>query len=189
MNILNKLEEGNIYEVLIATENGDGTLNIKPFGVKFEEQHFVLHLFPNKTLFNIKQKKSFTVYFTNDVLAYTNALFGLLDDFDKDFAVECEVENISSDQVADSYGKNIAAIITAKVIKIIEHDKTLPIINRATNHIIDLLVEFSRYSFMDVDKQTQFVEKIESTENIINKCGNKKHKKALNLIKKELKQE
>ena len=94
MNILNKLEEGNIYEVLIATENGDGTLNIKPFGVKFEEQHFVLHLFPNKTLFNIKQKKSFTVYFTNDVLAYTNALFGLLDDFDKDFAVECEVENI-----------------------------------------------------------------------------------------------
>ena len=90
--------------------------------------------------------------------------------------------------IDDNYGKNVATTIIAKPTKIIEHKKTVPIINRASNQIMELLIHFSRYEFMDVDARNNFIQKLNYSEKIIIKTGNKKHLDSLNLLKKELKQ-
>jgi hypothetical protein len=41
---------------------------------------------------------------------------------------------------------------------------------------------------MDVDAKNNFIEKVNSSETIIRKTGNKKHLDSLNLLKKELKE-
>ena len=41
---------------------------------------------------------------------------------------------------------------------------------------------------MDVYEKNNFYEKLDYCENIVNKTGNKKHKKAIQLIKKEIKE-
>lgn len=193
MNFLNNLEEKTIYEVLIATDNKDGTCNIKPFGIKYENNHFTLNLFPNKTLLNIKNNKHFTLIFTQDSLLFTKSLFGFLstDDLKKTYysSVLCEVVKFSDKTIIDNYGENITTTIMANPVKILEDKKTMPLINRATTNIIELLVEFSRYDFMDVDSKNNFIKKLDSTENLIKKIGNKKHYKSIELIKKELNEE
>lgn len=190
MNILDTLEEGMTYEVLISTENEDKSHNIKPFGLKVKDNLFVLKLFPNRTFFNIKRTEEFTVYFLHDVLIFAEALTSGLDYgnlLDKvNYEVGCKVLNSDTTGIEDAYGKNITTTIMAKPLNIIEHKKTLPIINRASNHIMELLVDFSRYDLMDVDAKNNFIQKVDSSEKIIEKTGNKKHMDSLNLIKKGL---
>lgn len=193
MSILNNFEEDMTYEVLVSTENLDGLFNIKPFGLKIKDGLFVLSLFPNKTLLNIKRSGKLTVYFSQDVLLFTKSLTsGLIMDEVLDevnYEVEAEVLNIEDNLVEDDYGKNVSSTIFAEPKKIIEHKKTLPVINRASNQIIELLVDFSRYAFMDMDAQNNFIKKVNSSEKIIRKTGNKKHLDSLNLIKKSIKKE
>lgn len=190
MNILDTLEEGMTYEVLISTENEDKSRNIKPFGLKVKDNLFVLKLFPNRTFFNIKRTEEFTVYFLHDVLIFAEALTSGLDYgnlLDKvNYEVECKVLNSDATGIEDAYGKNVTTTIMAKPLNIIEHKKSLPIINRASNHIMELLVDFSRYDLMDVDAKNNFIQKVDSSEKIIEKTGNKKHMDSLNLIKKGL---
>lgn len=190
MNILDTLEEGMTYEVLISTENEDKSHNIKPFGLKVKDNLFVLKLFPNRTFFNIKRTEEFTVYFLHDVLIFAEALTSGLDYgnlLDKvNYEVGCKVLNSDTMGIEDAYGKNVTTTIMAKPLNIIEHKKTLPIINRASNHIMELLVDFSRYDLMDVDAKNNFIQKVDSSEKIIEKTGNKKHMDSLNLIKKGL---
>ena len=193
MTILNNLENGMTYEVLISTENEDKSLNVKPFGLKIKDEHFVLNLFPNKTFFNIKRTSQLSVCFLQDILVFTKALTSTLDcnNFldDVNYEIPCEVLSMSTHSVEDDYGKNVNVTITAKPLKIIEHKKTLPIINRASNQIMELLVDFSRYDLMDVDAKNNFIQKVKSSEKTIRKTGNKKHMDSLNLLKKELKKE
>ncbi len=190
MNILDTLEEGMTYEVLISTENEDKSRNIKPFGLKVKDNLFFLKLFPNRTFFNIKRTEEFTVYFLHDVLIFAEALTSGLDYgnlLDKvNYEVGCKVLNSDAMGIEDAYGKNVTTTIMAKPLNIIEHKKSLPIINRASNHIMELLVDFSRYDLMDVDAKNNFIQKVDSSEKIIGKTGNKKHLDSLNLIKKEL---
>lgn len=190
MNILDTLEEGMTYEVLISTKNEDKSRNIKPFGLKVKDNLFVLKLFPNRTFFNIKRTEEFTVYFLHDVLIFAEALTSGLDYgnlLDKvNYEVRCKVLNSDTIGIEDAYGKNVTTTIMAKPLNIIEHKKTLPIINRASNHIMELLVDFSRYDLMDVDAKNNFIQKVNFSEKIIGKTGNKKHLDSLNLIKKEL---
>jgi hypothetical protein len=192
MTILDNFEEDMIYEVLMSTKNEDGSLNVKPFGLKIKDNLFVLNLFPNKTLLNIKNNLEFTVYFLQDVFIFTKALTSNLDyeEFlnEINYEIPCKISNSSVSIIEDNYGKNITTTIIAEPIKIIEHKEAFPIINRASNKIMELLIDFSRYDFMDVDDKNNFIEKVNSSETIIRKTGNKKHLDSLNLLKKELKE-
>lgn len=191
MTILDNLENGTTYEVLISTENEDGSFNVKPFGLKVKDNLFVLKLFPNRTFFNIKRTSQLTIFFSQDVLMFTKALTSRLDYDDFLAGVDCEIQcavlDIDTNHVEDDYGKNVRVTIMAKPMEIIEHKRTLPIINRASNQIMELLVDFSRYHLMDVDAKNNFIKKVRSAEIIIRKTGNKKHLDSLNIIKKELK--
>ena len=190
MNILDTLDENTLFEVLVATVNPDGTSIVRPFGVRYVGGSFIFNLFPNHSLSNIKDNGKLTVCFTGDVLLFVRALLCDLT-FDGvedcvDCAVVCDVSSVESVQMEDSIGKNITYKIVAKPIKIIEHGRSLPVISRATNHIIELLVILSRYQYMDVDVKNRFHEKVRESEEIISKTGNNKHKKAIQLIKKEI---
>ena len=191
MTILSNFEEDMTYEVLISTKNEDASLNIKPVGLKIRDNSFVFKLFPNKTLSNIKNTGELTVYLLQDVLIFTKALTCNLSREDilseVNYEILCEISNLDTTSVEDNYGENITATIIAKPVKIIEHKKTLPIINRASNQIIELLVDFSRYDFMDVDAKSNFIKKLKNSEILIRKTGNKKHLDSLNILKKELK--
>ncbi len=190
MTILGNLEDGMTYEVLVSTKNEDESFNVKPFGLKVKDNLFVLKLFPNKTFFNIRRSGKFTIYFLQDVLIFTEALTSNLDyeNFldEVDCEVDCEVLSLENNIVEDAYGKNVSITIIAKPLKIIEHKRSLPLINRASNQIIELLVDFSRYDLMDVDAKNDFVQKLIYSEKIIRKTGNKKHLDSLNMLKKEL---
>lgn len=192
MAILDNFEEDMTYEVLVSTKNEDGSLNVKPFGLKIKDNDFIFKIFPNKTLLNIKNSDELTVYFLQDVLLFTKALTSNLDYDDLlnevNYEIPCKISNIDTTIINDVYGKNVATKIIAKPIKIIEHKKTVPLINRASNQIMELLIDFSRYEFMDVDLRNNFIEKLNCSEKIIIKTGNKKHWDSLNLLKKELKQ-
>ena len=187
--IFEKMDSDTIYEVLISTRGADGNLNIKPFGMSLHEGNVVLKLYPNNTLFNIKKKGSFDLLFTYDVLMYTKSILGLLseDSLESvDCRVSCKVMDFVVDKVEDTYGKNITTTIIAKPVNIIKNDLTMPLISRAKNKIIELLVDYSRYEYMDVDAQEKFIKKLEKTSDFIQKNGNKKHKQSINLLKKEI---
>lgn len=156
------------------------------------DNDFIFKIFPNKTLLNIKNSDELTVYFLQDVLIFTKALTSNLDYDDLldeiNYEISCKISNMDTTIIDDNYGKNVATTIIAKPTKIIEHKKTVPIINRASNQIMELLIDFSRYEFMDVDARNNFIQKLNYSEKIIIKTGNKKHFDSLNLLKKELKQ-
>ncbi len=189
MDVLDCLEENVIYEVLVVTGSGNAH-NVSPFGLRYVDKSFVLDLFPNKTLLNIKKTNSFRVYFLYDALLFTRAL---LDDVSVSqleeschCSVLCDVGSMESGMLSDTRGKNIITRIIAKPTKIMTNNSTLPLINRATNHIIELLVDFSRYEYMDADVRSNFKEKVVMYEKIIIKTGNEKHKKAIKMIKERI---
>lgn len=192
MASLSDFEENMSYEVLVSTKNDDDSRNIKPFGLRIVDNSFVFRLFPNKTLSNIKNTGELTVYFLQDVLIFTKALTSGLSREDilgeVNYEITCEISNLDTIAIEDSYGKNITVTIIAEPVKIIEYKKALPIINRASNQIMELLVDFSRYDFMDVDAKSNFIKKLKSSESVIRKTGNRKHLDSLDLLKKELKE-
>ena len=191
MDVLENLEENVTYEVLLLTGEGVN-VNIKPFGLRYTGESFVFDLFPNRTLLNIKRAGTLTVYFLYDVLAFTKAFFDelTLDELGGicHCSIQCDVKSMESYMTDDSYGKNILTRIIAEPTEIITNNLTLPIINRATIHIIDVLVDFSRYEYMDVDARNNFKEKIRLIEKTVEKTGNTKHRKAMEIIKNRMKE-
>ena len=191
MDVLENLEENVTYEVLLLTGEGVN-VNIKPFGLRYTGESFVFDLFPNRTLLNIKRVGTLTVYFLYDVLAFTKAFFDelTLDELGGicHCSIRCDVKSMESYMTDDSYGKNILTRIIAEPTEIITNNLTLPIINRATIHIIDVLVDFSRYEYMDVDARNNFKEKIRLIEKTVEKTGNTKHRKAMEIIKNRMKE-
>lgn len=187
---LENLDEDTVYEVLVSTRDAGGSFNIKPFGVRVKGNNIVLRLYPNHTLINVRKDRKFVLHFTDDVLLFTKAAFGLLDESSlssMDCSVNCEVSDFFPDSVEDDYGENITTTIIAKPCKIIKNKQTPSTINRPTNKIIELLVDCSRYNYMDVHERDDFIKKIISTEKFIEKNAGKKHAESIKIIKKELK--
>lgn len=189
-NPLDNLEENITMEVLVSTVNGDGTYNIRPFGARYDGHNFILRMFPNQSLINIKNTGKLIIYFTQDILLFTRALLARVSQDELLGNVECSfmcrVAGMESTITDDIYGNNSTTKIIAEPIKIMEHNNKLPLINRATNQILELLIDFSRYHLMDVDARNNFNEKLIQTEKIIIKTGNDKHKKAMKTIKKRI---
>ena len=187
------LEEDVVYEVLLCSHDLDDNNHVRPIGMRFDGEFLVFSLFNNRTLTNLVDNPHFSVFFTNDSLLYVLALLGSLDCDDYFWSnvshiFNCDVLSFDEKIIDDSYGTNTTTKIIAKVVNIKEINPTLPLINRATNNIIELLVDFSRFDLMDVYEKNNFYEKLDYCENIVNKTGNKKHKKAIRLIKKEIKE-
>lgn len=188
-NVFEKLEEDTVYEVLISTKNKDNSAHVKPFGITLHNNNIILKLYPNRTLLNIKHNNTFSVHFTNNPLLYTKSILGVMDEKTADLSdviIDCDVNGIIAETVEDTYGKNVLTIINAKAVNIHENNKYIPTINRATNNIIELLVLLSRYEYLDYNNREKFHKKVEETERLIEKTGNKKHKESIKLIKKEI---
>ena len=185
------------YEALITSFSSDGEVHTKPFGVRFRDNEVFLNLFPSRTLVNIVANQNFYLSFTRDSLLYARALFDCLcvDDYDgtvlrdASFVLSCEVINISEEFVEDDYGKIRLSKISSKATKILKEKREVATINRATNHIIEVLIDYSRYAFMNASERKSFYKKMDSCEEIIKKTGNTKHEEALKLLKKELNKE
>ena len=188
------LPENTIFEVLVTTTNNQKP-HTKPFGMKIQDKQVVLTLFPNKTLNNIKNNKEFLIQFTLNPLIYTKASLNKLTSKDyqnnnilKEATVilRLKVNKIIELKNNDIYGENIITTIFSTVTDIKQENIQVPAINRATTKIIELLVDYTRYNYMDSNQKSSYINKIIESENIIRKTGNKNHNKSLNLIKKEL---
>lgn len=190
-------DEDVTYEALITSFSSDGEVHTKPFGVRFRDNEVFLNLFPSRTLVNIVANKKFYLSFTRDSLLYARALFDCLcvDDYDENilrdasFVLSCDVVSISEEFVEDDYGKIRLSKIISKATKILKEKREVATINRATNHIIEVLIDYSRYAFMNASERKSFYKKMDSCEEIIKKTGNTKHEEALKLLKKELNKE
>lgn len=190
------LLEDTIYEVIITSWIED--VNFKPFGIKFSNNKVILNLYPNKTLYNLKVNPEFIIQFTQNPLIYTKALFNQLttNDYDEnyilhssDFIINAKVSKIIPHNHKDEYGNVILTQIIADIIQINQINYTPPIINRATNKILDLLIEYTRLPFMDINKKNTYEDKLINSEDFIKKTGNKLHMQSLKILKKEFNME
>ena len=187
------LEEDVVYEVLLCSHDLNDNNHVRPVGMRFDGEFLVFSLFNSRTLANIVDNPHFSVFFTGDSLLYVLALLGSLecDDYfwsNVSHVFSCDVLSFDEKNIDDSYGTNTTTRIIAKVVNIKEINPTPHVINRATNNIIEELVDFSRFDLMNVYEKNNFYKKLEYCEKIVNKTGNKKHKKAIQLIKKEIKE-
>lgn len=187
------LLEDTLYEVLITT--GGDYVNTKPFGVCFKDDYIILNLYPNKTLNNLKCNPEFLIQFTSNPLTYTKSLFNKLETTDyvqdnilltADYVIYAKVDKFNLKKHTDNYGSVNLTEIVADIIKIKEINTQPPLINRATNKIMDLLINYTRLNFMDNNQKTSYINDILNSESFIKKTGNKLHIESLNIIKKEL---
>ncbi|WP_455645198.1 DUF447 domain-containing protein [Methanosphaera sp.] len=194
MNDMDLFSENVIYEVLITTIS-NGISHTKPFGMKINDNKIILNLFPNKTLHNLKQNAIFIIQITQNPLIYVKAATNQLsanDYYDDkilkqaDYILKSKVISMKEIEINDKYGKNILTEITAEPIELKKLKDTIPMINRATNTIINLLVDYSRFYAMDDFEKKKFYEKIVDSERIIEKTGNKNHLESLMILKKEV---
>lgn len=190
---INNMEEDTIYEVLITSKGDD--IHTKPFGIKINNNKLILNLYPNKTLSNLKKNNSFLVQFTSNPLLYTKALFNELDvnDYSEDYTlkdVSCVLKaktiELKEHKVEDKFGKNSITTIISDIIDISIKKNQIPVINRATNLLIELLIDYTRYNFMNEVQKNYYIDKILKYENLIRKAGNYNHIQSLRIIKKEI---
>ncbi|MDO5851439.1 MAG: DUF447 family protein [Methanobacteriaceae archaeon] len=177
-------EEDIIYESVITTKNNNGTLNTSLIGVINNNNHIQLKLYSNKTLKNILKNKEFILGLTTDPLLLTRIVLKKLNitDYQKIKNNDCINMPLLLKLKMECYTqKEEIHIITAKIVETIQNKPEIPIINRATNKIVELLVDYTRLTNKEV-----YINKIDDNERIILKTGNKKHKIALELIKKSI---
>ncbi len=188
------LEENMTYEVLITTKDNT-KINTKPFGIRYKNNQIILNLFPNKTLENIKKNNEFIIQFTQNPLIYTKALLGQLksDDYqdenilkDATYIIKAKATSITKKKQEDKYGKNIITTIKSEIISTKEIHPQISVINRATNKLIDLLVEYTRLNYTNKNHKIEYIKKLDDLQKFIIKTGNKNHIDSINLLKKEI---
>ena len=187
------LMENTIYEVIITSFNKQ--VNFKPFGIKFNNKKVILNLYPNRTLKNIKTNPEFLIQFTTNPLVYTKALLNKLtpSDYNKEYflldsniVIKANVYSICEYVHEDNYGKVTLTQITANIGEIHEINNQPPVINRATNKIIDLLVDYTRIPYMNSTQKNDYINKLQNLSSVIKKSGNNQHIQSLKLLKKEI---
>ncbi len=192
-----EVEDNLIYEALV-TSYCDDDVHTKAFGVIFKDRFIELNLYPCRTLYNLETNDHFLVQFTDNPLTFTRAVLGKLDcdDYTTDDVLESasivfklKVDSMNRHSVFDKYGVNTRTKITARILDtIVVKDKPY-LINRATNHIIDLLVEYTRLNLYDSKQLDNFLKNIRACEGLLEKNSNDLHRQSLELIKNELTKE
>ncbi|OED30627.1 DUF447 domain-containing protein [Methanosphaera sp. WGK6] len=197
MDDINLFSENVIYEVLITTFEC-GIFHTKPFGMKINDNKIILNLFPNKTLYNLKQNPNFIIQINQNPLIYVKSATNQLhyEDYvnnnilkDTSHVLIARVLFMDEIEIKDSYGKNVLTEIIAEPLELKKLKNTIPLINRATNIIIDLLVDYSRFYYMTSSEKEKFCEKLVDCERIIKKTGTENHLESLMILKNEIKLE
>ena len=189
MNKLN-LEDNIIYEVLITTKSNN-TYHTKPFGVQFRDNKVILNLYPNNTISNLKNNGQFIIEITNNPLLFTKATLNKLDgtDYNKghlcdsSVVIKASVESIDTKKISNKYGISTLFSVIASIKDYEILDSKPPIISRATNKIIDLLIDYTRLEFFNQKQLNNYYKNLEDTALFINKTGNDLHKISIELLK------
>ena len=105
---------------------------------------------------------------------------------DSNIVIKANVYSICEYVHEDNYGKVTLTQITANIEEIHEINNQPPVINRATNKIIDLLVDYTRIPYMNSTQKNDYINKLQNLSSFIKKSGNNQHIQSLKLLKKEI---
>ncbi len=187
------IEEDLIYEALVTTINENKNTHTKAFGIKFHDRFIELNLYPNNTLSNIENDPYFLVQITDNPLTFTKAVLDKLtsDDYIDDkilktanIVFELKVDSIKTFNVFDKFGVNTKTRITSRILDTKIYSNKPYLINRATNQIIDLLIDYTRINFFDTRQLEDFFSKIKKCDSYLENDGNSLHRTSLDLIRK-----
>ena len=197
---------GQQYEAILTTINKEGKSNAAPFGVRvMSEDKIQLKIFEGgNTIKNIKDKKEFIVNITNDPIMfsfattdtipneylneidYDNSKLAHIKDVDAYFI--CKVQSIKNGTTKnDPIKSSEINIIKADVLELKINNHCVKPMNRGIHALMESLVHYSRINIVDKEKQTFFLERIKESERIIKKVGSKDERKAIEIVKDNLK--
>ena len=198
------MEKGQQYETIITTLDKEGNTNTAPIGVIAKDKDEILcRIFEGShTLANIRIQKKFMVNITLNPILFTLATIGNIPSeyFNSnlknnkiptlknvDAYLICEVIDIKEAiKKSDPIRKSKAGLVSSKVVEIVLNDDSAKAANRGFYCLIESLVNFTRISFVDEEKQKYFLDRFNESKRIINKVGSKEDKEAINLLKKTL---
>lgn len=185
-----------LYEVLLTSQNNNGSYNIKPFGIKFNKDGQIeITIFPNKTLKNIKNNPFITIQFTQNIDVYVRALFNKLVDSDflddkilneTNTAIDAKVVSMTEEVREDAHSKTTITHVVCDIIDVSQINLAIPVISRPTAMIMEDLIRYSRVKFMNVNEMCEYLKDMEDSIDFIKDQGNKIHLDAINLICSEL---
>ena len=190
--------QGQQYEVIVTTENIDGTYNAAPIGVICKNKDEILcKIFKtSKTLSNICKNESFTVNITYDPILFTLATIDnipleyyedntILKDINAYF--KCNVSDFKETvRKDDPVRKNEAIVITAKVNSLKIKETTFKPLNRGMCSLIESLVNYTRIDYVTKEKQDYYINRLKESERIIKKVGTLKEKEAIKILKEKI---
>lgn len=195
------IEKGMQYECITTTLSKDGIKNAGAFAFQYLGDGMVhCHIFEgSKTLKNILDTNEYIVNITQDPLVFTDATLDCFDDeFFDDFnglpiiknspafiIVDVEEVEVQTPENFPIKGGNSIYLITGKIRNVVINDKKARPFNRAMPALIECLVNCSRYKIVDDDKRKEYMDRLIENERIVNKVGDEKTKKAMQIVKKE----
>ena len=189
------------YECIYTTIDSEGNKNSAAIGLKyFGEDNIGCRIFEgSKTLKNIQETKKFVVNITQDPLIFTKST---IDKLPEEYFTEDE--NIAILKDAGSYlivnavdiqeqkaentpidNDQSIFLIKGKIEKVVIRDESVKAFNRALPGIIECLVNFSRYTIVDDEKRSEYMERVIENNRMIRRIGNEQSKEAMKIIKEE----
>ncbi len=193
------MERGRQYETIITTKNAQNVYNAAPIGVICSGPDVIVNrIFKGShTLENIVKTRKFVVNITYDPeLFYTSTLWNLPQDyFNEDLSLKCaeayfKCEVISLTEAVKQSDpvkkKDEAIVIKSKVTDIVINRDTKAY-NRGFGYVVESLANLSRFDMVGDDKKAEYISKFKEANRVVKKVGYREDKKAMGLIKKELK--
>ena len=192
------MEKGKQYETIVTTENSENVKNAAPIGIICSGTDTVLcRIFKGgKTLYNIINRKEFTVNITHDPELFMLSTIGNLpqDYFADDYSIKnvnayfkCKVTNFKEAvKQSDPIRKKDEALVIKSNVTELVINKEIKAFNRSIGYVIESLANFTRFDIADDDQREDYLKRFKEANRVVNKVGYKEEKLAMTEIKKEL---
>lgn len=195
------IEAGPRYECIYTTISSKKEKNAAAIGFKYLGKNKIgCRIFEgSKTLENIQETKRFVVNITQDPLIFTYSTIDKLnDDYytkDEDIAILKDVpaymivdvlniEEMSPDDFPEGKDDKIY-MIQGEIKDFVINNKCAKALNRAIPSLIECLVNYTRFNIVDDEKREDYLGRLEENQRIINKVGDEKTKKAIEILNKK----
>ncbi|MCD6211015.1 MAG: DUF447 family protein [Methanophagales archaeon] len=185
------LREG-ISEVIVTTQSLSGIPNAAPAGILSQGGEYMVRLYRgSKTLSNVRETMRLAANVTLDSMFFVRTLFGNLSTGDfslfHGFPVlkeanswvlfGCRLIHEGTDSLLFLLSPLAVAIIRASIYAI----------NRGLNAVIEAAILASRYDILESDiEREQMMRKMGDYAEIVEKCGGRREKEAMQLLIDEL---
>ncbi|VUT27567.1 MAG: hypothetical protein SYNGOMJ08_00113 [Candidatus Syntrophoarchaeum sp. GoM_oil] len=179
-----------IWEVIATTRSEEGIFNAAPIGLECREGRFSISLFrPSRTLENVLHSKRIGVNILHDPIVFVesatgnldSSYFTILDDLpvirNADFSVIFETRLFER---GERYRFDLEPIAAHKNFEV-----THPV-NRGFNALIEALILVTRYYVVNKSEMADLLKGIEHYEGIVWKCGGKREREAMELLREHL---